>query len=582
MSFQIRVKILLSLVLLVFLTPIHATQAHPDCYLEESDIEIHTTAGNIDFVRTPDVCFDDLEDYPYLPNYVEIDGLRMHYVDEGPADGEVVLMLHGQPSWSYLYRKMIPKLVEAGYRVIAPDFIGMGKSDKPIEPTIHQYEQHVAWMKQFIKQLKLKRINLFVQDWGSLIGLRVAGDQPELFFRIVLANGDMPVIPAGMNPFTVPTFEIDESMGDARSFFENRSNENYVEAFQQWIDYAAGAPNLTAGDVVQMGSILTDLSDDELNAYNSPYPSLIYKAAIRAFPSMIAGIEMQNEPAWNALGSFHKPFLALAGMYDPNLGSETTQNKWIDHVPGAEGFDHRRFEAGHFIQEDAGEEVADHVIGFFDEVFFGVANAGELIVEVQASATEGNSRAYVCGECSKWNELPPEETDQLVEKFFNTPLPPECIADTHEVRVQMPTNTISPRGKNMMPVFADILDWVEGDESIEAASKTELIAFAYWYGWIAQGWPFGATGIFVDVTRQTTFEWNKGDTIYELVDLYGDRYILFGKTYGVDMDEFPKSFTLPWGWRYEETVLTEDLIIDSMGTATVYRDFQVGHLWQKR
>lgn len=337
-------------------------ETYDDCNLPASDIEIHSTEAGIDFVRTPDACFESLDDFDYAPNYATVDGLRMHYVDTGPRDGEVILMLHGQPSWSYLYRKMIPVLVSAGYRVIAVDHIGMGRSDKPVDPRVHQYEQQVAWGKAFIGELGLSNLTLFVQDWGSLIGLRIAGDMPEVFARIVLANGDMPVIPAGLNPFTVPVFEIDETLPGAEEFFAGRSSDRIV-GFQQWIDYAAAAPGLFAADVVEVGTVI-ELSPAERAAYNAPFPAEIYRAAIRAFPAMVAGIEDQNQPAWDALGKFDRPFLALAGEFDLSLGSEATQNKWIAHVPGAVGQDHMRYDAGHFIQEDVGSELAADVVDF--------------------------------------------------------------------------------------------------------------------------------------------------------------------------------------------------------------------------
>jgi haloalkane dehalogenase len=340
-------------------------EAYGDCNLHPDDIQVSVTAASLEFVRTPDACFETLDGYDFDPDYADIDGLRMHYVDEGPREGEVILMLHGQPSWSYLYRKMIPVLVEAGYRVIASDHIGMGRSDKPVDPRVHQYEQHVAWTKTFIDQLGLSGITLFVQDWGSLIGLRVAGDMPELFARIVVANGDLPVIPPGANPFTVPVFEIDESLGSAAEFFASRSPER-IEGFQQWINYAAGAPQLFAGDVVEGGTRIT-LTPSQRAAYDAPFPALIYRGAIRAFPSMVAGIEDQNLPAWLALGRFDRPFLFLAGERDPNLGSRQNQDKWIEHVPGAVGQDHRRYDAGHFIQEDVGEEMAAHLVEFMQQ-----------------------------------------------------------------------------------------------------------------------------------------------------------------------------------------------------------------------
>ncbi|MCG7563281.1 haloalkane dehalogenase [Pseudoalteromonas sp. McH1-42] len=262
----------------------------------EAEMVPSTTSKGVEFIRTPDACFDELPGYDFAANYLDIEGLRLHYVDEGPKDGEVVLMLHGQPSWSYLYRKMIPILAEAGYRVIALDNMGMGKSDKPLNVAVHQYEHHVAWTKAFINQLQLTDINLFVQDWGSLIGLRVAGNMSERFARIVVANGDMPIIPTGTNPYQVPSFEIDESQpADASTFFDTRSSDR-VEGFQQWIDYAASVPELMAGDVVQKLSAI-ELTEAEVTAYNAPYPNVQYKAAIRAFPSMLSGIEMQTLPA---------------------------------------------------------------------------------------------------------------------------------------------------------------------------------------------------------------------------------------------------------------------------------------------
>ena len=145
-----------------------------------------------DVLRTPDERFDNLPGYDFAANYVDIDGLRMHYVDEGPDDAEVALLLHGEPSWSYLYRHMIPPLVAAGLRVVAPDLIGFGKSDKPVDRDAYTYRRHVAWIRQFIETLDLNGITLFGQDWGSLIGLRVAAENEYRFARIVIANGGLP------------------------------------------------------------------------------------------------------------------------------------------------------------------------------------------------------------------------------------------------------------------------------------------------------------------------------------------------------------------------------------------------------
>jgi hypothetical protein len=176
---------------------------------------VMTTADGVDFVRTPEACFEDLPEWPYEPDHVEIDGLRQAYVDEGPADGEVVLLLHGQPSWSYLYRKMIPVLVDAGYRVIAMDHLGMGRSDKPIDIEAYSYLGHNERLQAFVEALELTDINLFVQDWGSLIGLRTAGLDPDRYATISVGDGALPVIPKSIEPF--PPVEDPDVLTAARA-----------------------------------------------------------------------------------------------------------------------------------------------------------------------------------------------------------------------------------------------------------------------------------------------------------------------------------------------------------------------------
>lgn len=331
----------------------------------DSDAEVRMTDAGLEFVRTPDERFDNLSGYPFEPHYVEIDGLRMHYVDEGPRDGEVILLLHGEPSWSYLYRKMIPILAGAGHRVIAPDLIGMGRSDKPVELGVHTYDQQIRWVVQFIDQLRLHDVTLFCQDWGSLIGLRIVGDHPDRFARVVVANGRLPVIPRGIRPFHVPDpIEIDPAKGDFASFQATLDpSQPQPVNFQKWIEYALTAPNLRPSEVVEALTV-TELTPEEAAAYDAPYPSLIYKAAIRAFPSMIAAVQDENALAWAALGEFEKPFLSFTGELDRNLGSEAVQNELIGHVPGAKGQPHDRFDAHHFIQEDIGEVLADRVNAF--------------------------------------------------------------------------------------------------------------------------------------------------------------------------------------------------------------------------
>ena len=355
----------------------------PDCVPEDGSVPVRVTASGVSFVRTPEQRFKNLPGYAFKPHYIEVDGLRLHYLDEGPKEGEVVLMLHGQPSWSYLYRKMIPPVAKAGYRVISVDLMGMGRSDKPIELGIHTYEQHIKWLKKFISALNLKNITLFGQDWGSLIGLRIAGDDSSLFSRIIVANGALPIIEEGNNPFRISNpVQIDcdlknIKLGDSwlRSIVtsEHRNKlplfaQRIIRAvsFQAWINYALTAPDFTPSKIVELATVNT-LTDEEAAAYDAPYPSLIYKAAVRTLPSMVAAVEEQNAKAWENLGKFTKPFLFLAGIHDKNLGSKENQGKFINYIPGAKEQPHERFNAHHFIQEDVGEILADRTIKFMRE-----------------------------------------------------------------------------------------------------------------------------------------------------------------------------------------------------------------------
>ena len=347
----------------------------PDCVENEEGIEIYTTQDNVKFVRTPEERFENLHSFPYEPHYALIDGLRMHYVDEGSKNGEVILLLHGQPTWSYLYRKMIPILAEADYRVIAADHIGMGRSDKPIDLSFHTNEKHIMRLKKFISALNLKNITLFCQDWGGLMGLRVVGDQPESFARVIAANTQLPIIPKGMNPFLIPNpITIDCSLKNIsfKDLAENYLNPDrskqsitkYMRFFQRWILWCLTKPNFKIGEMLQVAT-LNHLSNEEIASYESPYPSLIYKAAIRTFPSMIAAVDQNNVEAWKNLGEFEKPFLFLGGEGDTNMGSLENQKRFKDHIPGTKGQSHQRYpNAGHFIQDDIGVELANKIISF--------------------------------------------------------------------------------------------------------------------------------------------------------------------------------------------------------------------------
>ncbi|MEM8814877.1 MAG: haloalkane dehalogenase [Pseudomonadota bacterium] len=289
-------------------------------------------------LRTPDSRFNDLPDYPFEPHYAEIDGLRMHYLCEGPADGPLVLLLHGEPSWSYLYRHMIPPLAAAGMRVIAPDLIGFGKSDKPRRVNDYSYGRHVDWMRAFVESLELTRITLFCQDWGSLIGLRVAAENPQRFERIALGNGGLPT-------------------GD----------EPMPRAFLLWRSFARFSPWFPIGRIIDKGTV-KDLSPAVIAAYDAPFPSARYKAGARAFPKLVPAepdnpASAANRAAWEVFGAWDKPFLTCFSNRDPiTRGGE---RRWQDKVPGAAGQPHVKIRnAGHFLQEEKGPELAELLIRF--------------------------------------------------------------------------------------------------------------------------------------------------------------------------------------------------------------------------
>ena len=295
-------------------------------------------------LRTPDERFENLKDYAFAPNYVEIEDeglgrLRQHYVDEGPKSGEVVLLMHGEPSWSYLYRHMIPPLSQAGLRVIAPDLLGFGRSDKPADKSVYSYARNVAWMQRFLAALDLRDVTLFCQDWGGLIGLRLVAAEPERFVRVMVANSGLP-------------------LGDGMS-----------EAFMRWQRIAKWSPVMPVSRVLQRAST-RELTDEELAAYEAPYPTRAYKAAARVFPSLVPVRPddpgaADNRAAWASLGRFDKPVLTMFGLRDgvTRGWDEKIQN----HIPGAKGQPHRTLPDGHhFIQEDAPQELADALIGFIE------------------------------------------------------------------------------------------------------------------------------------------------------------------------------------------------------------------------
>lgn len=294
-------------------------------------------------LRTPDTCFVGLEGWHYVPHYTPVDGgalgvLRIAHAEDGPAAGPVILCLHGEPTWSYLYRRMLPLFAAAGARAVAPDLIGFGRSDKPSELADYSYAHHVGWMLQWFDAQDFHDVTLFCQDWGGLIGLRLVAARPERFARVVVANSFLPT-----GEGTMP------------------------EAFLRWREFSQKVPDFDSGWIVN-GGTARGISDAARAAYNAPFPDDRYKAGARQFPMLVpsephAPEAAANREAWTVLERFEKPFLTLFGDSDlVTLGAEKGLQA---RIPGTVGQDHRIIEkAGHFIQEDAGEALAARTLAF--------------------------------------------------------------------------------------------------------------------------------------------------------------------------------------------------------------------------
>ncbi len=290
-------------------------------------------------VRTPEDRFDNLPDYNFSGNYLEVEeGLRIHYLDEGNKEDPIVLLLHGEPTWSYLYRKMIPILSANNFRVIAPDLIGFGKSDKLVNRSDYSYQKHMDWLTVFVQKLNLKEITLFCQDWGGLTGLRLITEMEDRFSIVIASNT---VLPIGNIPMP--------------------------DSFLKWREYSQHSPGFDIGKVVDMGTV-QPLSEEVIAAYNAPFPTEEYKAGARIFPTLVP-IEpddpesVKNGHAWGKLKQWNKPFLTIFGDEDDIMrGAEKVFQKL---VPGAQGQNHTMLNAGHFIQEEKGEKLAELIIAFY-------------------------------------------------------------------------------------------------------------------------------------------------------------------------------------------------------------------------
>lgn len=289
-------------------------------------------------LRTPEACFANLADFSFQPHYLEVDGLRVHYLDEGPRSAAPILLLHGEPTWCYLYRKMIPILTAAGHRCVAADLIGFGRSDKLASRDVYSYQFHVDVMNGFVRGLDLNSVTLFGQDWGGLIGLRVLVDNPNRFARLIVANTGLPT-------------------GDHKP----------TEGFLKWLGYAQSVKEFHVGGIVK-GGAATVLSAETIAAYNAPFPNDTYKEGARAFPGLVPitpdnPASAANRQAWEKLMRWSGPVLTLFSDGDPvTAGGYKPFQKLM---PGAKNQPHAIIEgAGHFLQEDAGEEIARKIVAW--------------------------------------------------------------------------------------------------------------------------------------------------------------------------------------------------------------------------
>lgn len=297
-------------------------------------------------VRTPDERFANIADWPHEPVYTTVsaadgtaDTLRIAHYETGPADAaNTILVMHGEPSWSYLYRKMMTEFVRAGHRVIAPDLVGFGRSDKPVQTSDYTYERHVTWMNEWLRTNDFSNLTLVCQDWGGLIGLRLATENPERFARIVVANTGLPL-----------------------------ADRQPSDAFRAWQKYSQEVPNFEVGKLVN-GGCATTLSPAEIAAYDAPFPDDTYKAGARIFPALYPDgadhpSNIANARAWEVLRTWEKPFLTAFSDKDPVTGGG--QRAFEREVPGAQGKPHVIIEGGgHFLQEDKGPEFATVVNDF--------------------------------------------------------------------------------------------------------------------------------------------------------------------------------------------------------------------------
>ncbi len=335
-------------------------------YSRNSDVNINYERFNLvapGILRTPEERFVDIKDYPFESNYLTIGDTRIHYLDEGPKNGEVIYLLHGEPAWSYLFRKMIPTLTKAGYRVIAPDMVGFGKSDKYVSIEDYSHEMHVDKMTQLVIELNLDNITAHVHDWGGLVGLRVIAEEPDRFSRIIASNTSLIAPGRGffrdlMSLISYPLFKLG-------IWFQGPATwEEFIggDGFSAWIRYSRYTDNIDVGGVMQT---LGNVSDAERAGYEAPYPNATYKAGAQIFPYLIPSELRKNEKAYrDVFEKWEKPFLIANSDNDPVTGNNPRMVEMLKRIPSAQEIIIEG--PGHFIQEEAGPEYAQLIIDFIN------------------------------------------------------------------------------------------------------------------------------------------------------------------------------------------------------------------------
>lgn len=348
-------------------------------------------------LRTPDECFAGLEDFPFLPRYTTIGAgngseLRIHHVDEGPREGPVVLCMHGEPAWSYIYRKMIPLLTAAGLRVIAPDLPGFGKSDKPADREDYTYQSQVDWMNAWLLANDLKGVTFFGQDWGGAIGLRMVADNPDRFDRVVVSNTGLFYPPEDAPEEEIRAAEALRASPRTPTLIEmgralqGMSGESKLVKFATWQKFAWETEDFPVGLLMYFGTSHESRFSNALNmglrrlgvgkiatsplvkAYEAPYPDARYKMGVRAMPRQVPLLPgdpstAAQHAAWAVFEKFEKPFLCAFTDDDPITASQEAEFR--RRVPGAKGQPHTTIpRGGHFVQENAPEALSKAIIDF--------------------------------------------------------------------------------------------------------------------------------------------------------------------------------------------------------------------------